>query len=239
IAPVTRLAGIRARAGRDVRVQYARGVPRLSRRHTVIPERAFSHDSAGTRRPGLRARIWDNNAFAGAPPVERVDARVDFGWTLNSPAPGCPYDWYSGTWTGRLRVPAGGVRRIGVEGNDGYRLRINGRVVAERWYKRGFGVELPDVNLAEGEYEVALEYFESRGNARLKLVWDQGIVDDHATRIAEAVRVARESEAAVVVVGIEEGEFRDRARLALPGDQEALIKAVAATGTPTTVIITG
>ena len=239
IAPVTMLAGIRARAGRDVRVQYARGVPRLSRRHAVIPDSAFTHDSAGATRPGLRARLWDNNAFQGAPRVERSDARVDFGWTLNSPAPGIPYDWYSGTWTGRLRVPAGGVRRIGIEGNDGYRLRINGRVIAERWYKRGFGVTLADVNLAEGEYEIALEYFESRGNARLKLVWDHGIVDDYAARIAEAVRVARESEAAVVVVGIEEGEFRDRARLALPGEQEALIKAVAATGTPTTVIITG
>lgn len=239
VAPVTMLDGIRARAGRALRVQYARGVPRLNRRHAVIPASAFTHDSAGTRRPGLRARLWDNNAFDGAPRVQRVDARVDFGWTLNSPAPGIPYDWYSGTWTGTLRVPAGGVRRIGVEGNDGYRLRIDGRVVAERWYKRGFGVELPEVNLAEGDYEIALEYFESRGNARLKLVWDQGLVDDGAARIAEAVRVARESDAAIVVVGIEEGEFRDRARLSLPGDQEALIKAVAATGTPTTVIITG
>lgn len=239
IAPVTMLAGIRARAGRDTRVHYARGVPRLRHRHAVIPDSAFTHDSAGATRPGLRARLWDNNAFQGAPRVERVDPRVDFGWTLSSPAPDIPYDWYSGTWTGTLRVPAGGVRRIGVEGNDGYRLRINGRVVAERWYKRGFGVTLADVNLAEGEYDIALEYFESRGNARLKLVWDQGIVDDHATRIAEAVGVARESDAAIVVVGIEEGEFRDRARLALPGEQEALIRAVAATGTPTTVIITG
>ncbi|HRQ78351.1 MAG TPA: glycoside hydrolase family 3 C-terminal domain-containing protein [Gemmatimonadaceae bacterium] len=239
IAPVTMLDGIRARAGRDVRIEYARGVPRLRRQHVVIPETAFSHDSSGTRRPGLRARLWANNSFSGAPRVERVDARVDFGWTLSSPAPGIPYDWYSGRWTGRLRVPAGGVRRIGVEGNDGYRLRINGQVVAERWYKRGFGVELQELNLAEGEYEISLEYYESRGNARLKLVWDHGLADDSAARIAEAVRVARASEAAVVVVGIEEGEFRDRARLSLPGDQEALIKAVAATGTPTTVVIVG
>lgn len=239
IAPVSMLAGIRARAGRDVQVRYARGVPRLSPQHTVIPESAFSHDSAGLSRPGLRARLWDNNSFSGTPRVERVDPRVDFGWTLSSPAQGIPYDWYSGTWTGRLRVPAGGVRRIGIEGNDGYRLRINGRVVAERWYKRGAGLELAEVNLPAGEHELVLEYFESRGNARLKLVWDQGVVNDHAARIAEAVQAARESEAAVVVVGIEEGEFRDRARLSLPGEQEALIKAVAATGTPTTVIISG
>ena len=36
----------------------------------------------------------------------------------------------------------------------------------------------------------------------------------------------------MIVAGIEEGEFRDRPSLALPGHQEELIEAVAATGTP-------
>jgi beta-glucosidase len=43
----------------------------------------------------------------------------------------------------------------------------------------------------------------------------------------------------VVVAGIEEGEFRDRARLSLPGRQEELIRAVAATGTPVVVVLVG
>ena len=36
--------------------------------------------------------------------------------------------------------------------------------------------------------------------------------------------------------GIEEGEFRDRAKLGLPGHQEELIDAVAATGKPVVVV---
>jgi beta-glucosidase len=44
---------------------------------------------------------------------------------------------------------------------------------------------------------------------------------------------------AVFVAGIEEGEFRDRASLALPGRQEDLIRSLAATGTPTVVVLTG
>ncbi len=63
--------------------------------------------------------------------------------------------------------------------------------------------------------------------------------DDSAERIAEAVALARRSDAVVVVAGIEEGEFRDRASLALPGAQEALIRAVAATGRPVTVVVVG
>ncbi|OUS11983.1 beta-1,3-glucosyltransferase, partial [Nonlabens dokdonensis] len=39
--------------------------------------------------------------------------------------------------------------------------------------------------------------------------------------------------------GIEEGEFRDRAYLSLPGHQEELIQAVAETGTPVVVILVG
>ena len=38
---------------------------------------------------------------------------------------------------------------------------------------------------------------------------------------------------------IEEGEFRDRSSLALPGHQEELIRAVAATGRPVIVVIVG
>jgi beta-glucosidase len=42
-----------------------------------------------------------------------------------------------------------------------------------------------------------------------------------------------------VVAGIEEGEFRDRSSLALPGRQEELIRRVAETGTPTVVVLVG
>jgi beta-glucosidase len=37
----------------------------------------------------------------------------------------------------------------------------------------------------------------------------------------------------------EEGEFRDRAKLSLPGHQEEMIERVAATGTPTVVVLVG
>jgi beta-glucosidase len=44
---------------------------------------------------------------------------------------------------------------------------------------------------------------------------------------------------AVIVAGTDEGEFRDRASLALPGHQEALIERVAATGKPVVVVLIG
>jgi len=240
IAPVSILAGIRARAGTAATVRFARGPGRLAPTYTVVPAAHLTSPQDGAVRPGLRGEYWANNAFTGPPLLVRTDAQVDFGWTLSAPAPGIPYDWYSVRWTGTLTVPAGGVTRLGVEANDGYRLWVDGRLVVDAWEKRSHGARLADVSLAAGsKHELRLEYFESTGNARVKLVWDAGVPRDADARIAEAVQAARASEVAVVVVGIEEGEFRDRASLALPGRQEELIRAVAATGTPTVVVIVG
>lgn len=239
IAPVSMLAGIRARVGQGVTVRYEPGPGRLAPSHLVVPDSFFSHQSTSGRVAGLRAQYWDNNSFTGAARIDRVDAKIDFGWTLSSPGQGIPYDWYSARWTGTLTVPAGGARRLGVEGNDGYRLWVDGQLLIDRWYKRSYGAQLEEATLAPGPHEIKLEYFESTGNARLKLVWERGVRRDAEASIARAVAAARASEAAVVVVGIEEGEFRDRAFLSLPGHQEALIKAVAATGVPTTVVIVG
>jgi len=139
-----------------------------------------------------------------------------------------------------VTAPPTGVARVGVEGNDGYRLYLDGRLVVDDWQKRSFSTKTARVDLTPGStHQIKLEYFETTGNARLRLVWDSGVVDDTRASIDAAVALAKTSEAAIIVAGIEEGEFRDRALLALPGKQEALIQAVAATGKPTIVVLIG
>jgi beta-glucosidase len=189
---------------------------------------------------GLRGEYFDNDRLAGPPVLQRVDERMDFRWTLNSPGRGIPFDWYSARWTGTLTAPSSGVAHVGVEGNDGYRLYLDGRLVIDNWRKQSYGRRAANVDLAPGStHDIRLEFFETTGNARLRLIWDAGVVDDRQARIEEAVQFARASDAAIVVAGIEEGEFRDRAFLSLPGRQEDLIRAVAATKTPTIVVLVG
>jgi beta-glucosidase len=190
-------------------------------------------------RGGLSGEYFDNPHLAGAPLVTRTDAQVDFRWTFNSPARGLATDWYGVRWTGSLLVPAGGVRRLGVEGSDGYRLWLDDRLLLDNWRKQSSRVRLAEVALTAGAaHRIRLEYFETTGNALVRLVWDAG-VDDGSRALDEAVALARESEAAIVVAGIEEGEFRDRSSLALPGRQEELIRRVADTGTPVIVVLIG
>ena len=166
---------------------------------------------------------------------------MDFRWTLNSPGRGIPVRLVLGALdriADRSSDPASDVSAI--EGNDGYRLYLGGRLLIDNWKKQSYGTRIAAVDLKPGSSsDIRLEYFESTGNARLKLLWDAGVADDSQERIAEAVALASQSDATVIVAGLEEGEFRDRAFLGLPGRQEELILRVAATGKPVVVVLVG
>jgi beta-glucosidase len=234
------LAGLRQAVSNTTVVRFDPGPGRLVHDFVVVPPDALTSPANGQATQGLFGEYFDNPRLEGAPRLTRMDPRMEFRWTLNAPGRGIPFDWYSVRWTGGLVAPATGVHRIGVEANDGYRLWLDGRLVIDDWIKRSYSRRTVAADLAPGSrHDVRLEYFEPSGNARLRLLWDAGVVDDGDAEIARAVASARESAAAVVVAGIEEGEFRDRAKLGLPGRQEELIRRVSATGTPTVVVLVG
>jgi len=240
---VTILDGIRLSVSRTTTVRFAAGPGRVVDDFVTIPAERLSTTENGQVVRGLTGQYFDNNRLAGAPRLTRVDPRGDFRWTLNSPGRGIPFDWYSVRWTGTLTAPGDGVRALAIEGNDGYRLWIDGSLLIDNWVKQSYGRHAASVDLPPGTtHDVKLEYFESTGNARLRLMWDAGATNNTAAahrKIDEAVALARESDTAVIVAGLEEGEFRDRAFITLPGLQEELINDVAATGTPVVVVLIG
>jgi len=236
---VSILAGIK-RAVPSASVRYAPGPGRTIREFDVIPTSQLSSGAGAQPARGLLGEYFDNPQLQGPPRLTRTDARMDFRWTLNSPGRGIPFDWYSVRWTGTLTIPATGPTHIGVEGNDGYRLYLDDRLVIDDWIKRSYGIRTVPVTVAPGStHAIRLEYFEPSGNARIKLIWNAGIADTSRKPIDDAVAAARESDVAIIVAGLEEGEFRDRARLGLPGRQPELIDAIAATGKPTIVVLIG
>ncbi|MEP6763167.1 MAG: glycoside hydrolase family 3 C-terminal domain-containing protein [Gemmatimonadaceae bacterium] len=237
---VSVLTGLREALG-AAQVKFAAGPGRISREYVIVPDAQLSTMKNAKRIPGLQGEYWDNNRLDGTPKLVRTDAKIDFGWTLNSPGRGIPFDWYSVRWTGSIKMPPSTVpKRIGVEGNDGYRLYLDGKLVIDNWRKQSYGYRMANVTFVPGStHEIKLEYFESTGNARVKLIWDAGVLRDWSAKIDSAVAIARLSDVAIVVAGIEEGEFRDRSTLKLPGHQEELIQRVAATGKPVVVVLIG
>ena len=241
INKVSILEGIKNIAGKSVEVNFAQGCGRESRDYKIIPGEYFSFKSDGNEKQGIQGVYFNNINLDGEPALTRIDRNINFRWTLFSPDPEkINYDWYSARWTCQLKSPQSGKFKIGIEGNDGYRLYIDGKLIIDNWKKQSYDTKLVDFQFEKDkEYNLKVEYFESTGNAWFKLIWNVGIENQWEKEIEEAVKAAEGSDVAIIVAGIEEGEFRDRAYLNLPGHQEEMIQKIADTGKPVIVMLIG
>lgn len=240
--PVSILQGIKNKVGDGVNIAFAKGVQRTAEAFVAIPkENLFHINKTGQQEPGLKARYFNNITLEGEPALSRIDANIDFRWTLFSPDQSkINYDYYSAQWTGKLVAPETGMIDIGIKGDDGYRLYINEELVIDNWKKQTVRqITKAYAFQKDNSYDIKVEFYETKGNVWFKLIWNAGIKNNWQQEMADAVALAKKADVAVVCVGIEEGEFKDRAYLSLPGHQEALITAVAQTGTPTIVVLVG
>jgi len=240
IDKVSILEGIRNKVGPSMQVNHAKGCELDHVAYVTVPSSALSCQVSGQKQTGLFGEYFNNVTWDGDPVFSRVDSEIDFRWTLFGPDPDqVTYDFYSVRWTGRLKAPESGVVNIGIDGNDGYRLYLDGELLIDNMIKRGRATTLAGfIFEKDREYDLVVEFYEPVGNAWFRLVWDAGLSNTDE-EMEEAVSLANLSDAAIVVVGIKEGEFEDRALLGLPGRQEELIKRVAATGTPVVVLLVG
>ncbi|MDP2235107.1 MAG: glycoside hydrolase family 3 N-terminal domain-containing protein [Bacteroidales bacterium] len=238
---VSILEGIRNIFDEKVEVNYAMGCKREVIEHQTISEEFLTCEMNGESLSGLKGEYFNNVTFAGDPVFIRNDNQIQFQWTLFGPDPEkMPYDFYSVRWSSKLKSPQTGKFKIGIDGNDGYRLYLDGKMVLDNWIKKSKQVNLTDFYFEKDkEYALLIEFYEPVGNAWLRLVWDVGITDTETEEIEKAIQLAKSSDLAVIVAGIEEGEFQDRAYLNLPGRQEELINRIAATGKPVVVVLVG
>jgi beta-glucosidase len=255
---VSILDGIRRRAGAGVDVSYTAGCGHRNWEWTVVPGEYLGRGAGGSGGSGgsgsvaagsanggsdggsgLTGEYFNNLDLAGKPAVTRIDKNINFQWTLHTPAPELGHDFYSARWTGVLHSPKSGRYHIGLDGNDGYRLWLDGKLVIDNWKKQTYSTKMVELAFEQGhDYAIRVEFFEPVGNAHLKLIWDLDAPDLDA-RIDSAVTAAGKADIAIVAAGINEAEFQDRASLALPGRQEEMIRRIAATGKPVVVLLVG
>ena len=227
-------------AAEGISVNYAEGADRSDLQWITVPEKVLKTVAAGKTVAGLTGEYFDHQDFNGKPVLVRTDRNINFQWTLFSPDPKLQTDHYAIRWTGKMVAPETGKFKIGLEGNDGYRLYINGKLMVDQWLKQSYHTRLTDVEFIKGvEYDIRVEFHEASANAQIRLVWNLGLKNAYEQKINQAVKLAASSDIAVVVVGIKEGEFQDRALLNLPGHQEELIEKITATGKPVIVVLVG
>lgn len=237
---VSILKGIQAKLGKQVNVIYKKGCVRYTKTWKAIGSKYLSHAENGVQKPGLTGHYFNNITLSGTPAFSRIDPNVAFSWTLFTPNEKITQHFYSIQWTGKLKAPRSGKVSIGLEGNDGFRMYINNQLLINNWTKQSYNTVLADYVFEKDKtYDIRVEFYETVGNAHVNLVWNAETEKDHAGLISNAVAAVKATDATIIVAGIHEGEFQDRAMLSLPGNQEEMILKAAATGKPVIVVLVG
>ena len=227
---VSVLAGIRARVGANVKVEWARGTQ-------GSPDASAATIPAASYRD-LKGEYFANKDLSGQPTLVRNDPQLDFVWTGKSPAAGLPVNDFSARWTGKLIPTETGRCTFNLNSDDGVRLFLNDELMIDNWTVHAPTTDRAEFRVVKGQpVDLRLEYFQAAGESVVRLGWGTTVVPAVDPGITEAVNLARNSDATIVVATIREGEGQDRCFLDLPGSQPALINAVAATGKPTVVVL--
>jgi beta-glucosidase len=242
--PVTIVEGVRKRFPQS-KVVYAEGTGLTGPIVRAIPSDALFTDRS-RKQHGLKASYFANVNLKGKPVLKRVDGNVDFSWGDRGASPQLPKN-YSVRWAGVVVPPTTGDYLIGFTGQDGFRLWLDGKLIAEEWtIHHPADTQLKKIHLEQGHaYKLKIEYFQTIRSAEARLVWSK------PEEGADALDAARNADLVIVVLGLSpriEGEEMnvhvegfsggDRTSLDLPGPQEELLERVYAIGKPTVLVLT-
>ena len=245
---ITPLAGIRNAVSPQAKVVYALGSSLAGESFVTVPSSVLTVNGKGTE-AGLKAEYFGNQELRGPAATTRTDARIDFNWGRYKPTAELAENNFSVRWSGKLTPVESGKYNLGFTADDGARLYLDGRLLIDAWSSNPAKTVTKEVTLEGGRsYDLRMEYFQNNREAVAKLVWSYPHLAERL--IDEAVKATKESDATVLVLGISaglEGEEMtvnvdgfhggDRTDLSLPKVQEALLKAVVATGKPVVVVL--
>lgn len=153
------------------------------------------------------AAYYNNRDFAGKAVITRNESGIGHDWGNESPGQGMPKDHFSVRWIATYQPNSDEVIRISMNGDDGYRFKIDDKEVLGDWRTHGVTSREACVKLEKGRtYQLCAEYFE----------WDQG-ASVHLNMVKLNAELMKEKLAkannAVVCVGFDsnsEGEDFDR-----------------------------
>jgi len=246
---VTVLEGLKSEFP-NAKITYVPGTQFLRNEGDPVPSNLLTTSDG---KPGLNAEYSSTEGMEltpGAKPTpitSRVEPNVDLTGS-NLPSEVIEQKRLGVQWTGFLTPPNTGDYLIGIRADGFGRVSVDGKEIAQEFMTHGAESKLGRVHLEKGQ-KVALTvaYANLSGSQpQAQLIWAK--VNNEPS--PESVASARNADVVIAVVGITsqlEGEEMpvsepgflggDRTSIDLPEPEEALLKAVAATGKPLVVVL--
>ncbi len=240
-APVTVLAGLRQRYP-QAEIGFVEGTGLVGVPLKPVPATALCIDRGCTAR-GVKVEEFAGTALAGTPVRTAVDSDVRFGWGR----PERRERASSIRWSGYLKAAESGPYRFRLNGDGGYRIRIDGKTVVDAWDAADpSAIADGEVALKAGKrYAVEVEAIQTGSRGDQSFEWS-----NFSARGEAAVAAARAADLVVFVGGLtaklEGEEMRvhaagfaggDRTSLDLPRPQQDLLERVQATGKPLVLVL--
>ena len=233
---VSPLEGIKNRAGKKVKVEYAPGCFINKTLPAPAPETLSTTDG----RVGLNVSLFDGTEFSGPPRYESVETVPVFDWFHNS-VPNVNRENFSMRVEGFFAPKESGTHLLSLFAMGACKLYLDGKLVIDHSSDEHKYRQLTvEVQLKGGKsYPIKMEYWFA-GDVRHRSVHIGHQPPLAKDTIADAVKLAKRSDVVILVAGLNhewESEGFDRVDMKLPGEQNKLIKQVLKANKNTVVVL--
>jgi hypothetical protein len=120
---------------------------------------------------GLYASYFNRSTFTGKT-VVKLEKNIFLSWPKDELPEGINDDYYSALWTGQLIPPTTGEYTFYLQGDDGVRMWLNGKVFIDGWVEQARTEYKETISLVAGKrYDIKLALAEMRGASLIMLEW--------------------------------------------------------------------
>ncbi|HEU0291490.1 MAG TPA: glycoside hydrolase family 3 C-terminal domain-containing protein [Anaerolineales bacterium] len=233
---VSPLEGVKARAGKNVRVNYAPGCLI----HKTIPAPAPETLSTADGRPGLSLSLFNGIEFSGDPVFTQTTPFVEHGW-FHFSVPNANQESFSMIQEGFFTPQESGVHKFALGGVGWSKLFLDDKLLIDHSHDSDMGRELTAEIELEGDkpYPIRIEYY-WQGDPRWRSVKLGHQPPQSQDPIGDAVKLAKKADVVILVASLNnewEAEGFDRVDMKLPGQQNELIRKVAKANKNTIVVL--
>src|SRR4029078_11406139 len=166
---VTLLEGIKEKLGKDVEVVYEKAINFTN--DTLIAYTNIIDSYTWEGKQGFKAEYYNNKDLKGDPVLTKTENNIDHSWQRGDIlGNNLTATNFSARYTTTLTAKENGSITFEVEGNDGYRLLINGKEVLNAWLRNRWGAKSYKLETQKDTvYKIELEYWQGDDDANVAL----------------------------------------------------------------------